>query len=459
MGLFYVGTMWFVLAMLIWADRFFTNNEIYTAGITIPAEHKQDVCVQDVLNNHKKRRKYMLLCMGVAALPCCIPSYAFLAVLWLTVWLTITVIWDYFLVRTTIRQMYAIKKANGWQRQMTQKGTVFVDTRVSSMKNKMPVSALWFAIPICCLISFILWRMLYGIGDKLSLVMIVCACITLFFGLFLYRSVVHSKLRVYSEDSELNLCINHMTKRLWSGCLLWEVCLCTVYCIGSSLYFYYSQYSGVGGFFITSIFVTSLAAAPMLGVAIYLGKMKKSLLDGKLYAVPPEDEDEYWLDGLYRNPYDSSSFVETRVGIGITANMAKPSMKLFTYGSLLFALVLCLASSVLVAVLELAHIQIEKQEMGIKVTGGIFSEYVAYEDVESVQWYEKIPDMTRTWGSATKQYLFGEFRIKELGGANVFVKRSVDAYILVTCKDGPYLLFNSETEEETKKMYDWLVFQ
>ena len=115
LGLFYVGTMWFTLAMLLWADRFFTKHETYTAGITIPTEHKQDACVQDVLKDHKKRRMRMMLCMAAAAFVCFIPGYDFVDVLWLTIWLTAMVIWDYFLVRTTIRKMYEVKKTNGCQ--------------------------------------------------------------------------------------------------------------------------------------------------------------------------------------------------------------------------------------------------------------------------------------------------------------------------------------------------------
>ena len=457
LGLFYVGTMWFVLAMLLWAERFFTKNETYTAGITIPAEHRQDACVQDVLKDHKKRRMRMLLCMAVAAFVCFIPGYAFVDVLWLTIWLTVMLVWDYFLVRTTIRQMYEVKKANGWQKKPAQTGVVLVDTRVSGMKNKMPVSSMLFGIPICCLISYVLWWLLYGAGDKAALVMMLCAFGTLVLGIFLYRSIVHTKLRVYSEDSDVNLGINRMTKRLWSGCILWEISLVVGYSIISGLYLHYSLQRGMVLFWVLSIFIIGFAVIPMVGVCMYLSSMKKNLLNGKPLAEPVEDEDEYWLDGLYRNPYDSSSFVETRVGLGVTANMAKPSMKWFTYGSLLFALVICLGAAVLVGVMELSDIQVEKKETVLEITGGVFSERLVYEEIESVEWCTELPEMMRTWGSATKQYLIGEFRLEEFGGANVFVKKSVDGYILVTCKDAPYLLFNCETEEETKEIYAWLL--
>ena len=457
MAFFYIGTMWFVLLMLVWADRFFTKHETYTAGITIPAEHRQDARVQEVLKGHSKRRKRMLLCMAVAACICCIPGYYFMDVLWLTVWLTVVVVWDYFLTRTTIRQMYEVKKANGWQKKNVPKGTVLVDTRVSSLKNKMPVSAMFFVIPVCCLISFSLWWLLYGEGDKAALVMMGCALSSLLLGIFLYRSIMHTKLRVYSEDSDLNLCINRMTKRLWSGCILWEISLIVVYNVAAGLYLHYNLQKGMLLFWLLSFLVTILAVIPMIGVCMYLRSMKKSLLDDKLPIEPVEDEDEYWLDGLYRNPYDSSSFVETRVGLGVTANMAKTSMKWFTYGSLLFALLLCLGSAVFVAVLEITNIQVEKQETGIEVTGGIFSESIAYEEMEAVEWLTELPEMIRTWGSATKQYLFGEFRLEEFGGADVFIKREVEGYILITSEDAPYLLFNCETEEETRKLYEWLL--
>ena len=457
MSLFYIGTMWFTLAMLLWADRFFTKHETYTAGIMIPLEHRQDACVQDVLKDHKKRRTRMMLCMAVTAFVCCIPGYDFVDVVWLTIWLTVVIIWDYFLVRKTIRQMYEVKKANGWQKKPVQTGVVLVDTRVSSMKNKMPVSSMLFCIPVCCLISYILWWLLYGTGDKVSLVMIVSAIGTLVLGIFLYRGIVHAKVRVYSEDSDLNLCINRMTKRLWSGSILWEVSLLVGYSAASGLYFYYTSYRGIVGFIVLSVVLVGLAIIPLIGVYMYLNSMKKNLLQRKPLPEPVEDEDEYWLDGLYRNPYDNSSFVETRIGMGITANMAKPSMKWFTYGSLMFALVICLGSAAFVAVLELSDIQVKKQEAVLEITGGVFSEGIAYEEIESVEWYTELPDMVRTWGSVTKQYLVGEFRLEEFGGANVFIKKSVNGYILVTCKDAPYLLFNCETEEETIEIYTWLL--
>lgn len=456
MAYFYIGTMWFVLAVLVWSDRFFTNHETYTAGITIPLEHRQDACVQEVLKAHKKRRGYMLLAMAATALLCLIPTYAFVYVIWLTVWLTVMVVWDYFLVRKTIRQMYEVKKANGWQKKQAQDGTVLVDTRVSGMKDKMPVSSLFFVLPICGLISFVLWWMLYGAGDKTALVMILCAFSTLVLSVFLYRNIVRAKVRVYSEDSELNLCLNRMSKRLWSGWIVWETCVCTVYCIVSGLYLHYYLQRGMVLFWGVSILVTILILVPLACMSGYIRSMKQHLLTGQLLLEPAADEDEYWLDGWYRNPSDSSSFVETRIGMGITANMAKPSMKWFTYGSLLFALLLCFGSAVLVAVLELSHIEVERKETVIEISGGVFSEEIAYEEIESVMWLSDLPELLRTWGSATKEYLFGEFRLEGYGGANVFVKKGAAGYILITCENAPYLLVNCETEEETQDLYEWL---
>lgn len=459
MAIFYIGTMWFVLAMLLFSDKFFLKQEPYRAGIRIPKQYWETDCVNNVLLGHKKRRRVMLVILGVCAFLLCVVKYASIQVFLLTIWLTILIIWDYFLTRRTIQEMYAVKKANGWLQKQEKKTIVMLDTKVSQLKNKMPVSSFFMVIPVCMCISLILWWLLYGEGDKAAIVLISMVFVGIVFGFLLYHVIVHARLRVYSENSEINLCINKVSKRTWSGCIVWEVYIHTLYCAGMALYLHYAVGTGNGLFLAWNILMIVFSIIPIFGVYGYVQAVKKELLQGESILEQVEDEDEYWLKGYYENPFDMAYFVETRMGIGVCPNMAKPSMRWLMYGSLLFTLVLCLGSAVFVGVLEFTEINIHVGDNAqtVTISGGIFSETLKADEIVEVQYLTELPNMVRTWGSATEQFLLGEFRIKELGGADVFVNKNAKTYLLIERKKESYLLIGDEDEEEMQILYQYLL--
>ena len=459
MAFFYIGTMWFVLAMLLFSDKFFLKQEPYRAGIRIPKQYWESECVIVVLHEHKKRRKIMMGILGLCACLLCVVNYASIQVFLLTVWLTILVIWDYFLTRRTIQEMYAVKKENGWLQKQEKKHIVMLDTKVSQLKNKMPVSSFFMVIPICIFISLILWWLLYGEGDKAGFVLIIMVLVGILIGFFLYYAIVRARLRVYSENSEINLCINKVSKRTWSGCIVWEVYVHTIYCVGMALYLHYAVGIGNGVFLAWNILMILFSIVPIFGAYGYVRSVKKELLQDESVFEQAEDEDEYWLKGYYENPFDRAYFVETRMGIGVCPNMAKPSMRWFMYGSLIFTLILCLGSAVFVGVLEFTEITIEVEDNAqtVTISGGIFSETLEAEEIVDVQYLTELPNMVRTWGSETEQFLLGEFRIKELGGADVFINRNSKTYLLIERETESYLLIGDEDEEDMQILYEYLL--
>ena len=105
-----------------------------------------------------------------------------------------------------------------------------------------------------------------------------------------------------------------------------------------------------------------LSAVPMFYAYMKVENIRNRFagaLDGKIVV----DEDDCWRGMNYYNPYDRNVFVEKRVGIGVTVNMATFAGKVFSFIMLLVIIG--------VAVLGIKMIPVDFGEIEIHDTGKI----------------------------------------------------------------------------------------
>ena len=235
--------------------------------------------VRDMAETYKKKYKKFQrwnMILGILVCGVTFAGIGIFMIVW-TVWLTEYIVGLYWIVYGTHRRMYNLKVENGWVMESA-KQIIYVDTEVSANADKMPLSKKWYLLLFCliCLVMLFPQMQTYLREENTPYVLfgITLAVNLFFFGFHWW--IERRPTVVYSKNSQVNMVLNQLTKRMWTICLL----ACAV--VNTSAWLY---------------------------VSVCMMK----------------------INGWYSNPYDKRLFVQDRMcGMNYSMNMAKNSAKIFT---------------------------------------------------------------------------------------------------------------------------------
>lgn len=361
---------------------------------------------------------------------------------------------------------YNLKKERGWLRTSCANAAV-LDTRVSALKKKMPVSAVWFIVPVWITIgSLFVWLLAYP-KSKIAMVFVFCEIISMVLFIWLYKRVCHAKLKVYSENSEVNYAINCAKKRTVSGCMIWEATICNGYQLFMMVWLQkwldvvvFEENWKQSLFWI--LFLSSMAVMTILTILPLVSmsrttKKAQNILGEAEHTLLDEDEDSYWKNGYYYNPdCIKSDMVPSREGIGVTVNMASGWGKV-TAWSLILSAALCLGIGLYSYPTEISGPSAKRTEQGITMWIGVFpKKQIRKDEVEKVEKIEKLPELSRLWGTETKMVAIGDYKAKGIGNCYAYLDKRADSFLLIQKTDGSYVIFSVKDAEDMEEFYRWL---
>ena len=465
----YAGTAWFAQLCMLFEYRFIVGKKSeYLLFMTIPGEQREDAEVKELVRRFKKEfwawMAGLFAAIGgfflILLLPAGVESSQ---LMYLIVWCTVLIVADYKVIKKYANRMYELKIKKGWGNPPKQSG-MEIDTVVSRMKKTMPVSEIWLMVPLWICIGSFLWWFQYATEYKILLVSLVFNVGAFLFFCYMYQRMAHGKLKVYSEDSEINYALNRASKRAWTGCVVWEaVLLCgSQFIITVLLYSYMNDtaagvenVAGFWGMFIGSMVVVLLAVLFVFFRAAGRVKQAKKELAAAANLSFAEDEDVYWRNGYYYNPNDTNSFVESRT-LGITTNMATkwgPATKWI----LLITLMACIGLAAALLPFDFGRITMEVKAEGIELRGCIYyKENVSFEDISEVLLLPECPEASRVWGTGTERFALGDYRFKDYGNGRAMLDKDADYFILVKRQNGKWIGFSTKDSEEMLKAYELL---
>ncbi len=467
----YAGTMWFAQLCLL-LDIFFIvgKKSDYLLFMTIRGEQREDKDVQQLVRGFKKEFWIMMAGMFAATsvfflVPLLPAGDLSLQTIYMTLWCTALIWWDYKVINKYANRMYELKLKKGWQTPI-RKSVAEVDTVVSRMKKSMPVSEIWLAIPVWICIGSFVWWFYCATEYKVLLISLVFNVIAFVFFCYMYHRMAHGKLKVYSEDSELNYALNRVSKRAWTGCVVWEATLlCGFHFIATV--FIHSYMSGVaagkehmGGFW--AGFIVSAVLSVVLVVAVFFGaaskvKQAKKELAAAANLSYAEDEDAYWKNGYYYNPGDTNTFVESR-SLGITTNMAT-NWGTITKWVLIITFLACIGLGVAMLPLDFGKVTMSVGKDSLEVKGCVYyKESLAYDEVEEVYLLteQEARESSRIMGTGTERFALGDYRFKGYGNGKAIMDKEAEYYILVKRKNGKWFGFSVTDSESMLKIYEML---
>ena len=171
-----------------------------------------------------------------------------------------------------------------------------------------------------------------------------------------------------------------------------------------------------------------------------------------------EDDDKYWIWGMiYYNKNDSRSFVETRAGLGVTSNMAKPGIKYTTIIVLLLIFLLTAGACGFSILEEFTPISLS-YENGMLTAEHCKREYqISLGDMEQVALLEELPKISRKSGTSMEHLVKGSYYCEtERRDLKVCLNPKEPPFLMVECSDGRWYLLGGSDGEETRQVYDKL---
>lgn len=470
MAFFYVGTAWFCLFCVLFECHLLVRKKSeYLLFMTIRGAQREDAEVKWLVRAFKKEA--LLWAAGLFAAT---GAFFLLSILpvgrdaaqicYFSLWVCGLLLAEYGVVRKYANRMYTLKINKGWGTPPRQESRQ-VDTAVSRKKKTLPVSELWLAVPLWICIGSFLWWGMCATEYKILLTLLVTNVATFVLFFYLFHRIAHGKCKVYSEDSELNYILNRVSKRAWSGCMVWEaVLLCGHQFVITLLFHSHMKRVTAGAEGMAAAFwipfVGSIVVVVLLTVLGFVCAANRVKRAKKEYAAAAEvlfaeDEDAYWKNGYYYNPNDANSFVENRV-LGITVNMAS-GWGAITKWSLLLTLLFCIGLGVAMLPFDLESVTAKKEEDGIAFRACLYyNEKLPFSEVSEVVFLTEPPALSRMAGTGTKRFALGSYRFKEYGNGTAMIDKEAECFLLIKKQDGTWFGFSVKDEEEMQEYYEVL---
>ncbi|MBS6519820.1 MAG: hypothetical protein KH359_03900 [Clostridiales bacterium] len=427
-------------------------------GVHIPKEKVEEEVVQAIVQKYKRQFKKFQrwnMLLGILVCGLAFVGMGIFIIVW-TVWLTEYIVGLYWFVYGTHRKMYDLKVRNGWVMESA-KQIIYVDTEVSAHADKMPLSKKWYLLLFCLTCSAMLFPQIqtYLREENTAYVLfgITLAVNLFFFGFHWW--IERRPTVVYSKNSQVNMVLNQLTKRMWTICLLACAVVNTAAWLYMSICMIKNQWLTSADFCIY-ILLQIIASAILMGGLCWLLQKKKEVMSVDTEMIETDD-DVYWKNGWYSNPNDKRLFVQDRMcGMNYSMNMAKTSAKIFT--AVISAVLIGCAVWIAAILVEFAttEVTVEMKNGIMDIRAASYDYQINTEDILAVKMIEEMPEdnFYRSNGGDTEKFLIGHFRGKETGKCMMFLYKEETPILEIQLK-GMTVFLNSENEKETEEWYNY----
>ena len=261
---------------------------------------------------------------------------------------------------------------------------------------------------------------------------------------------------VYSEDTGINLAMNRLNKRVWSG--MWLVCdYLTLLSLAALLVPLVSRGTADAADFFVFMMLQIAVVGIIVSAIVWMGKKRSDILAGDKSPLAIDD-DVYWKNGWYSNPGDKRLFVEDRLcSANFSMNMAKTSAKVLMGifgGVTLLGLIWICAVFIRLDFVK-PELKISAQE--VQVTAGMYDISFPRDEIREVELLPGLPKerLRRTNGADTNDYLIGKFRGNVTGNCRLYVYKGYQPVLAIRLPE--YTVFiNSKSDGQAETWYDRL---
>lgn len=438
------------------------NNSLF--GITLWQGAMKEERIQNLIKDYKKQVRRMMLILLLIQFLVYLPSY-------FSIMITLWMIWLFgMIIVMNIPYIQANKKMRMWktQYQLSQgespQNNTYAD--VSAATEEKP-KYFWKSTLIAGIAGF-LPAVAAVILDKnvsnpaapdLWIIEIVLLSMALV-GLICVWAVHHynqQPVAVLTTESEVNIQFSRIRSYQWSKafCILAWL---TVVFSGVLLADFYLDSDNTIVVLMVSCILYGLMPFVFFGMSCYvIQKQKRRLLEGRELLLPEDDEN--WIWGMiYYNKNDSRFWVDKKVGIGFTSNMAKPGAIILDVAAILLVIVLCGGAGVWAMLEEFTPVKLAYENGQLTALHWKEEYEIEKEDIKSVTLLEELPNISRTNGTGMDIVYKGNFFSREYDRRfKVCLNPQEEPVLMIETADGTWYLLGDNQAEQTMKIYEKLI--
>lgn len=428
-------------------------------GVHIPADMVNHKDVQKICQENKKvwdKFNWINFILAVAICAFIFLSFEGFMVIW-CIWLGEYIAGLRYLVITPHRKMYQLKIENNWMDEKS-KRMVYVDLKTSVQAAKAAIS--WKYHGIMLLLMVISGLVLFYKKNQSMIKISGWVFFGLSFGVSIMFLILHlilvRKNEVYSENEDINLTINQVSKRSWSVGLLIADTINVISWLYVAVRLVCKDWIGSMDFFI--YIILQLISAFIIIVPVFLIQKRKRELLTIDTAPVYVDDDEYWKKGWYNNPNDKRIMVQDRMSTAnYTFNMGNPIAKVLNAGLIALLLVVLLGTGVFMISLSGSHTEFSINGTAVKIKASMYKCEFDVSEIESVELLTEMPkeNFFRTNGAATDHYSIGYFSGNKSGACMLFLYEGQKPILKITLPEKT-VFANSETSGEVEQWFEIL---
>lgn len=444
-GLIVLFTMYFINSS---ATK--PNNNV-VIGVTLPYMQLKNEKVLEIINRFKKENKYLMLASALLSIPMIfIKKYDSFIIIYFLIWTFSLIGLSDLLIKKYIRIMMELKRSNDWY--VGEKNVIRIDTKVTNLKESMPVSVLWFIPSILISIISVVRAFLKreSIGDITVYIALIGLLAILIF-IFLYNKYSNMRNNVYSNNSVVNILCNSIYKKKWSLCWI-GVSTCNSITFALIIEGIIRGTSLGSVLCIIGIWITVFSVI----MIIYTEADIKESINKVVYASEERlftDTDEYWEKGYYCNPHDNRIMVEKRIGTGMCFNLGNKKGRILNYVGNIFVVILVVGICIYLLRFDISGFKMNINDNVIKIEAPSYEIEFNIDDVEGVELINEMPKATiKTNGIGGSHYSVGYFKLEGYGNTPIYIYRNSSPYLKIKLKD-TYVFINGEKPDITKEYY------
>lgn len=438
----FMGALVFTFSVMYFQIKTeFRFNKNMVLGVTLPQEAHSDSEVAAVLGKGLKEIRFYFGSMICLSLACClIQDFSYLLIAWEILFFSILLIPNFLFARTNI-QLKKIKHARGWRGCV--QNTVRIDT--NTLFSVSPVRFVSFLpAAFLCLIFLLSDASALRWMHLLMLFIVICSYVI---GRYLFRR----KSEAVDSNAARTQELTTLRRRIWKRIALLSAYNAAANSLCIYLISFYPSTAYIFLFTLSALFVFAVIAAEF-----FTRRMQEKLTKDSGVGEYV-DEDDHWIWGIfYYNPNDCHTWINTRIGSGLTVNLARKGGKIFC----VFVFVILLFMHFFLIGLSVdakAPIQLTVSESTVQCISGTSSYSVPRDEISDIVLLDELPaGMIRTGGLGMPNLFKGNFSAKGHQNLKVIADPETPPYLLITLRDNSAYLFGTHNNNDARIIYNQL---
>ena len=432
--------VWFVLYFLIRNTAKPKKNIII--GVTLPQSAHNDSDTQAICASFRKWLNIAMMPLLLLMIPPFFMGSMGAAMTWFMTWALLVIAGPMVVFAVHRGKLMALKRTNNWY--SAAGGQVMVDVKAAALPPHK-IKSHWFLPPV--IVSFIpLVYSLFNPAERdLAPIFGIFALLTFIFWLF-YHLIFRLRSELVNENITLTMALTRVRRYNWGK--FWLIASWVNGAFSLLLWAFAEN--------VTAVLITALAYTIIMIAVALQTEFAARVAQQKLTAADTGDnyldEDDHWLLGLfYHNPNDSHIFVNDRIGMNMSVNLAKPAGKLV----IAFA-ALCIAALPFIGIWlwaeELTPTRIVINETTLTASHTRDRYVIQLDAIESLELIEVLPNAVRTAGTGMENLYKGIYRVSGYGSSRLNLQPFNPPFLVIQSRGNIYII-NDADSNFTREVY------